>query len=51
MSSAGGGATILPGPPSPTKKEPRLDYDSATLESSPKLGRGDTLEHGFSYLR
>ena len=51
MSSAGGGAMILPGPPSPTKKEPRLDYDSATLESSPKLGRADTVEDAFSYLK
>ena len=56
MSSAdngggGGGATILPGPPRPPKKAPRWDYDSATLESSPKLGRADTLEDEFSYLK
>ena len=42
--SGGGGGAILPGPPSPTKKEPRLDYDSATLESSPKLEQAATHE-------
>ena len=46
----GGGGAILPGPPSPTKKEPRLDYDSATLESSPKLEQAVTHEE-LSYLR
>ena len=46
----GGGGAILPGPPSPTKKEPRLDYDSATLESSPKLEQADTDEE-LLYLR
>ena len=46
---SGGGGAILPGPPSPTKKEPRLDYDSATLESSPKLEQAATHEE-LSYL-
>lgn len=54
MSSAdaggGGGGTILPGPPSPTKKEPRLDYDSPTLDVSPKLEQAGTRDEMFSYV-
>ena len=34
----------LPPPSSPTKKEPRMDYDSATLNSSPKLEQAATNE-------
>ncbi len=51
MSSAdgGGGGTILPGPPSPTKKEPRTDYDSPTLDVSPKLGQAATRDEGICY--
>ena len=46
----GGGGTILPGPPSPTKKEPRLDYDSPTLDVSPKLEQAVTRGEIFSYI-
>lgn len=51
MSSAdgSGGGTILPGPESPTKKEPRLDYDSPTLVVSPKLERAATTDEA-AYL-
>ena len=42
---------ILPGPPSPAKKEPRLDYDSPTLEVSPKLEQAATSDEEFSYLK
>ena len=51
MSNAngGGGGTILPGPPSPTKKEPRLDYDSPTLDISPKLEQAATRDEDFYY--
>lgn len=49
MSTADGGGTILPGPPSPTKKEPRSDYDSPTLDISPKLEHATTRDEDFSY--
>lgn len=48
-SSADGGAMIVPGPPSPTKKTPRLDYDSPTLDISPKLEQGAARDEGISY--
>lgn len=47
--SAGAGGTILPGPPSPTKKEPRTDYDSPTLEISPNLEQAATVDEEFPY--
>lgn len=47
MSNADGGGTILPGPPSPTKKEPRMDYDSPTLDISPKLEQAATRGEDF----
>lgn len=54
MSSAGSGGgcggTILPGPPSPTKKEPRTDYDKALLDTSPKLGQAAKQDEESSYL-
>ena len=46
---SGDGVAILPGPPSPTKKEPRKDYDSPTLDISPKLEQAATRDEGFSY--
>ena len=50
ISGGGGdGVAILPGPPSPTKKEPRTDYDSPTLDISPKLEQAATRDEGFSY--
>ena len=45
---AGAGATILPGPPSPTKKAPRTDYDKASLDLSPRLEQAATGDVGFS---
>ena len=51
MGNADGGAagTILPGPPSPTKKEPRMDYDSPTLDVSPKLEQAATRDEELLY--
>ena len=51
--AAGGGAggTILPGPPSPTKKAPRTDYDKASLDLSPRLEQAATGDVDFSYPR
>lgn len=46
----GGGGPILPGPPSPTKKEPRTDYDKASLDMSPKLEQAVTRYEQFPYL-
>lgn len=51
MSSADGAeGTILPGPSSPTKKEPRMDYDSPTLDVSPKLEQVATRDEEFTYV-
>lgn len=51
-----GAGMIVPGPlvpPSPSKKEPRTDYDSPTLEISPNLeqaaGAVATRDEGFYY--
>lgn len=49
-SKADGEGTILPGPPSPTKKEPRMDYDSPTLDISPKLEQAATGDEEFTYV-
>ncbi|KAF6241665.1 hypothetical protein HO173_000376 [Letharia columbiana] len=49
-SGGGCGGTILPGPPSPTKKEPRTDYDKALLDTSPKLGQAAKQDEESSYL-
>lgn len=49
-SKADGEGTILPGPPSPTKKEPRMDYDSPTLDISPKLEQAATGNEEFTYV-
>ena len=47
----GGGGTVVPGPPSPRKKEPRLDYDSPTLDVSPKLEQAAwMMDEEFSFL-
>lgn len=53
MSSADGGdlGTILPGPPSPTKKEPRMDYDSPTLDVSPRIEQAATQDEWISRSR
>lgn len=45
----GAGGTILQGPSSPTKKEPRTDYDSPMLGISPNLEQAATADEAFSY--
>lgn len=45
---AGVGGMTLPGPPSPTKKAPRTDYDKASLDLSPRLEQAVTGEAKFS---
>ena len=54
---AGGGVglgvtTGLQGPPSPTKKEPRTDYDKSSLDYSPRLEHAVSREEDFAaYLK